>query len=184
MNYYYYYFKGTHGLFGGGGGTCPSGPLGSGTVKKARLCQLCKLFLFKTTRASCTDEVRVNVPSFQKVTFLTTNVILNKKGLSHRIPFGRNKLPFLTWLILHISFSSSNAQIHHGKFPMHNNIFLFIQVWKFAYSQRECKLPDITMGNFLHFPHTYWNCLLTYIEYVLFTLGNFQCPKGLQIGSI
>ena len=56
------------------------------------------------------------------------NVILNKKGLSQRIPFRRNKLPFLPWLILHISFSNSNAQSHHGKFPMHNNRFLFIQV--------------------------------------------------------
>ena len=58
----------------------------------------------------------------------TYNVILNKKGLSQRIPFRRNKLPFLPWLILHISFSNSNAQSHHGKFPMHNNRFLFIQV--------------------------------------------------------
>ena len=52
------------------------------------------------------------------------NVIITKKGLSQRIPFRRNELPFLPWLILHISFSNSNAQSHHGKFPMHNNRFL------------------------------------------------------------
>ena len=84
---------------------------------------------FLTHSAFCCYFIYAACLSKQLQSKLRSHVdILNKKRLSERIPFRSNTMPFLPWLILHISFSNSNVQSH----PMHNNIVLFIQMWKFA----------------------------------------------------